>query len=313
MGRRAASGSAEPLCRLVRFEAADGVSLAGLLYEPRRATTRAIVWLHGTGGASIFDSKRTNLLGDLFTRSGFAFFPFNNRGAHLVRHLRTPDGSVAGGMAYERIRDCVPDIDGALRALRRRGYRDVTLAGHSTGANKIAVYDHHQPRNPVKRYILLAGGDDTGLVYQQLGPKRFAAALAKARAMVGAQRGDELVPKSVSPSFLSWSSFLDMADPDGDYNVFPFVEVLRGIRLSRRRPFRYVAAIRKPSLYLYGSDDEYCLGDVPACVAALATAVGRNAELDVIDGADHGFGGEEPALAARIVAWIDAHSRPKRP
>jgi pimeloyl-ACP methyl ester carboxylesterase len=308
MGRRAPSGSAEPPCRLVRFEATDGVSLAGLLYEPRRApanaTQRAIVWLHGTGGASIFDSKRTNVLGDLFTRRGFAFFPFNNRGAHLLRNLRAGTKSVGGGMAYEQIRDCVPDIDGALRELRSRGYRDVTLIGHSTGANKIAVYDHYKPRNPVKRYVLLAGGDDTGLLYEQLGARRFAAALAKARTMVRARRGEELAPRSVSPMLMSWRSFLDMANPDGDYNVFPFVEVLRGIRLSRRRPFRYISAIRKPSLYLYGSEDEYCLGDVPACVAALTEVVRRNAKLGLIEGADHGFGGREGDVAASVVDWI---------
>jgi len=303
MGRRAASDPPEPLCRLLRFEATDGVPLAGLLYEPRRASSRAVVWLHGTGGSSIFDSKRTNILGDLFTRRGFAFFPFNNRGAHLIRYLRTATKNVGGGMAYERIRDCVPDIDGALRELRRRGYRDVTLIGHSTGANKIAVYDHYKPRNPAKRYVLLAGGDDTGLLYEQLGARRFAAALAKARTMIRERRGDEFVPKSVSP-LMSWRSFHDMANPDGDYNVFPFVEVLRGIRLSHRRPFRYVAAIRKPSLYLYGANDEYCLGDVPACVAAIASVAGRNADLAIIPDADHGFGGKEAELAARVGKWI---------
>lgn len=306
MGRRAASDSPEPPCRLVRFEATDGVALAGLLYEPRRATTRAIVWLHGTGGASIFDSKRTNILGDLFTRRGFAYFPFNNRGAHLIRNLRTRTRSIGGGMAHERIRDCVPDIDGALSELRRRGYRDITLVGHSTGANKIAVYDHYKPRNPVKRYVLLAGGDDTGLLYEQLGARRFAAAIEKARAMIRDGRGDEFAPKNVSPMLMSWRAFYDMANPDGDYNVFPFVEVLRGIRLSRRRPFRYVAAIRKPSLYLYGKNDEYCLGDVPACVGALESVVSRNATLGIVEDADHGFGGREAEVVRRILDWAGA-------
>ncbi|MCU1348803.1 MAG: hypothetical protein JWO56_1833 [Acidobacteria bacterium] len=304
MGRPAASTPPEPPCRLLRFEATDGVPLAGLLYEPRRASTRAIVWLHGTGGVSIFDSRRTNILADLFTRRGLAFFPFNNRGAHLIRNLRTATKSIGGGMAYERIRDCVPDIDGALRELRRRGYRDITLIGHSTGANKIAVYDHYKPRNPVKRYVLLAGGDDTGLKYQELGARRFAAALAKARAMIKERRGDELAPKSVSPELMSWRSLYDVLNPDGDYNVFPFLEVVRGIRLSRRRPFRYIAAIRKPSLYLYGANDEYCHPDVPSCLAAIASVVGRNATLAIVDDADHGFGGREEEVAARVGEWL---------
>lgn len=298
--------SIEPPCRLVRFEAADGVELTGLLYEPPRRGRRAAVFVHGTGGASIFDSRRTNLLADVFRGAGVAFFPFNNRGAHLLRRLRRAGKrkSVPGGMAHEVIRGCVPDLDGAIAELRRRGYRDVTLIGHSTGANKIAVYDHYRPRNAAKRYVLLAGGDDTGLLYEQLGPRRFASALEKARARIRERRGEELVPPSVSGLPMSWRSFYDMANPDGDYNVFPFLEAMRGIRLSRRRLFRHLLGIRKPSLVLYGDRDEYCYGDVPACVAALASVAGPNFELAIMADADHGFSGREEELGRVMVGWM---------
>src|SRR3954454_1357462 len=169
MGRRSSADRVEPACRLVRFEATDGVALAGVLYEPRRASKRVIVWLHGGGGASIFESRRTNLLAATFIERGIAFFPFNNRGSGIVRRA----GKNLGGSAFERIRDCVADIDGAIRELWRRGYRDITLAGHSTGANKIAVYDHYKPRNRARRYVLLGGGDDTGWLYKELGARRF--------------------------------------------------------------------------------------------------------------------------------------------
>jgi pimeloyl-ACP methyl ester carboxylesterase len=287
----------EPLCRLVRFDATDDYALSGLLFEPKRRTKRVIVWLHGTGGASIFDSRRTNLLAAEFTRRGFAFFPFNNRGAHLMRRN--------GGMAYERIRDCVFDIDGALRELRRRGYRDVTLVGHSTGANKIAVYDHRKPRNTVKRYVLLGGGDDTGLTYEQLGERRFRAALERARER---KNSEELVPRGLSLLLpMSWRSFYDMNNPDGDYNVFPFGEVIRARRISRRPLFRYVKAIRKKTLILYGENDEYCYGEVSRCVSILADAIGPqpNFELGIMADADHGFSGKEGEVAALIGKWIE--------
>ena len=294
----------EPLCRVVRFEATDGVGLAGLLYEPETRSDRAAIFLHGTGGASIFESKRTNRLAEAFTRNGIAYFPFNNRGAHLIRRL----GNVQGGMAYELIRDCIFDIDGAVRELRRRGYRDFTLIGHSTGANKIAVYDSRKERNPIRRYILLAGGDDTGLLYSELGARRFAAALAKARTQIRARRGEELVPQTVSQLPMSWRSFYDMANPDGDYNVFPFLEVMRGLRLSRRPRFRHLRGIRKPSLILYGDRDEYCFGDVSRCVSILAEALGPkpNIELAILEDADHGFSGKEEELGELIVEWMGA-------
>ena len=210
-------------------------------------------------------------------------------------------------MAHERIRDCVFDIDGAAAFLRARGYRELHLAGHSTGANKIAVYDHYQPRNPYKRYVLLAGGDDVAMTVALLGPKRFHAALAKARAMVAAKRGSELVPRTVYDMPMSWRAFLDMNDPDGDYNVFPFAELLAGPRLSRRKHFRYVAGIRKPSLYVYGSLDPYTGGDVADAMELLSKVLAprRNASITVIEEADHGFGGKEADLGRTIADWID--------
>jgi len=272
------------------------VALAGVLYEPKRRSKRVVVWLHGIG-ASVFESRRTNLLAEVFVERGMAFFPFNNRGSSVVRRA----GNDLGGAAFERIRDCVADIDGAIRELWRRGYRDITLAGHSTGANKIAVYDHYKPRNRVKRYVLIAGGDDTGLLYAQLGARRFRALLTKAKAM---RRSDEIAPRSVGSTIMSWRAFYDVANPNGDYNVFPFFEVMSGTKLSSRPLFRYIRAIRKPSLYLYGDRDEFCFGDVPRCVAILSRYVNDRAEIVVIRDADHGFSGREEELGGVIAEWI---------
>lgn len=253
-----------------------------------------MIWLHGMGG-SVFDSRRTNLLAEVFVGKGMAFFPFNNRGSGIVR--RAGDG--LGGAAFERIRDCVADIDAAIRELWRRGYRDITLAGHSTGANKIAVYDHYKPRNRARRYVLIAGGDDTGLLYKQLGARRFRALLTKAKAM---RKGDELAPRTAGSMMMSWRALYDVANPNGDYNVFPFYEFMSGTKLSRS-PFRYIRAIRKPSLYIYGDRDEYCFDDVPRCAAILSRYVHDRAEILLMRDADHGFSGREEELGNLIGDW----------
>jgi pimeloyl-ACP methyl ester carboxylesterase len=191
-----------------------------------------------------------------------------------------------GGSAYERIRDCVKDIDGALRELRRRGFSEFTLAGHSTGANKIAVYDHYKKRNRIRRYVLIAGADDTGLEYKRYGARRFRALLKKARSMP---------PNALMPGrMMSWRSFYDMANPNGDYNVFPFLETTRG-----RRPFRFIRGIRKPALYVYGQNDQYRFD-----AALLARNIGPNGEIVIMRDADHGFTGREEELARLIVDWV---------
>ena len=293
MGRSKTRDRVEPLCRLIHFQATDDVHLAGLLYEPERRTRRAAIFLHGTGGASIFDSRRTNLLARELVSRGIAWFPFNNRGAHMIR-------AVGRGASYEVIRECVYDIDGAARFLRSLGYRELYLVGHSTGANKIAVYNARKPRNPFKRYVLLAGGDDTGMLYAQLGARRFRATIERSRRMIHERRGDELSPLNL----LSWRALYDMANPDGDYNVFPFLERMRNIRLGRRAPFRHIRKIRKPALYVYGEHDEFCYDDVPRCTALLSAEVAPTAEIITLAAAGHSFKGHEKELGTLIAEWV---------
>ena len=287
----------EPLCRLLTFEATDRVVLHGLLYEPERRTRRAAVWLHGTGGASVFDTSRTNRLARELVSRGIAFFPFNNRGAHVLKRLRKGETRIEAGSAHEVLRECVFDINGAARELRRRGYRELYLIGHSTGANKIAVYDHYTKRKAFKKYVFLAGGDDTGLLYDQLGRRRFESLLRRARERRGSH---EMSPMPM----LSWRALYDVINPNGDYNVFPFLEVMRGVRLSRRPRFRYIRAVRKPSLAIYGENDEFCYGDVPRCAAILAENAGANFEIVVMADADHGFSGREAELGTMIAEWL---------
>jgi len=311
MGRRAPADRFEPLCKLVKFEATDNVELFGLLFEPKRATKRVAIFLHGTGGSSIFDSRRTNPLANEFVRQGFAFFPFNNRGAGLIKRLRrsgTKKRTIRGGMTYERIRDCVYDIDGAVRELRARGYRDFTLVGHSTGANKIAVYDRYRHRNPVGHYVFFAGGDDVGLQYNQLGGLRFRWALRRAK---NHRNSEELVPESMSDVPMSWRSFYDMSNPDGDYNTFPFMEAMKGHPKSKRPVFSFLRTIKKPSLVIYGEKDEYFLDKPSRYMEVLSKAVADkpNFEIVLVKDADHGFGGREDLLGRLITQWLTRDDR----
>lgn len=300
---------------LVHFEAADRLVLPGLLYEPHRRSRRAIAWLHGNGDASVFYAERTNPLADAFTRAGVAFFPFNNRGAHLSKRLTRRGGrrkAVMRGTTYERIRESVSDIEGAVRFLRSRGYSDIILAGHSSGANKICIYNWYRRRNPVSRYVLLGAGDDTGLYLASWGRRKFGRVLDTCRRRIGEGRRLEIAPPELTPFPLSWASLYDTINPEGDYNIFPFYTTLEGTRLSRKSPFREFRALRKPALVMFGSEDEFCFGNVPGCVETMQREVeGRPGfSFAIMEGADHGFHGREEELAEQIVRWV--RSRPAR-
>lgn len=298
--------------KLLSFETTDRLTLPGLLYEPERRSRRVAIWLHGNGGSSVFYSTtRMNILGEELTRKGIAFFTFNNRGAETEKSLKRKRGRdserVMLGYAHEVIRDCIHDVDGAIRGLREEEFDTFYLLGHSTGANKICFYDHRKRRNPVSAYVLLGPGDDVGIYFEQLGPARFEAALARAREMVAAGKGSRLAAKWVGPLPISWASLLDTIDPDGDYNVFPFLEVMRGLELSgEKRLFSEFRHLKRPTLVLFGADDEFCFGDVAGCVRILETFAPRRVPLTtgIIEETGHSFHGGERELGRRIARWL---------
>ncbi len=299
---------------LVTVESSDHLALPALWFSPAKPPQSAAIWLHGNGGASSFYSvTRTNALAEALTSQGIGFLALNNRGAETIKQLKQTRGSktrrVLAGFAHERIRDCTHDIDGAVRFLWQQGCRRIALVGHSTGANKICVYDHRTKHNRVAAYVLVGPGDDVGIYYQTLGARRFARALTHARTQITKGHGQQQVPVAISPTPISWAALYDTLDPRGDYNVFPFLEHLQGFSLTpKARRFREVKQLRRPTLTLFGEHDEYCFGDVPGCAQVLCAHAPAHVpfEVEILTDTDHGFAGAELELGQRIATWLKA-------
>lgn len=290
----------------VEIKTGDGLELPGLLYKAPKSK-KALIVLHGNGSSSVFyESVPNKMFADALSKEGISYLTFNNRGAHIKKsfHIKTKSGKkkVYGGMAYEQIKDCIKDIDATINFLKKRGFKEFYLIGFSTGANKICVYDHYRKGNEVLKYILVGGGDDTGIYYNEIGKQNYFKLLEKARKMKKKGRGDELAP-DLLPNIFSWKAFYDIANPDGDYNTFPFYEVLRRTKLSKKSLFRYFRAIKKPSFVIYGERDEYAWGDVSKVVDLLKE---NNPNLDykIIKGGDHGLSEHLGTLTKSVAKWL---------
>lgn len=300
-----------PKPKLIEFTNTNGVKLPGLLYEPPKKTGTVLINLHGNGSSSVFYSvKRSNIFGEYLNRIGISFFTFNNMGAHYIKKLEKLTNKewekVRLGTAYEIIKDCIFDIDGAVEFLRKQGFKKFYLMGHSTGANKIAVFNYYRPKNPFSKYILTGGGDDTGIFYISMGNKKFHLALKKCKEAIRKNKGDKLIPKYLTDYIISYKSFYDTINPDGDYNTFPFNEVLNNLKLSKKRLFREFKSIKIPTLVIYGSEDEYCHGNVKKCVKILQNEVSDRKQFtfQIIEDADHSFPGKEEELAHLVCNWL---------
>ena|SRR3989338_396669 len=279
--------------QLVSFLTSDHLSLPGLLYEPEKKTDRVAIYLHGNGSSSIFyGAEEMNLFGEILNKNGISFFPFNNRGAHWFKKLNAgandTKSRVLYGMAVELIKECIIDIDSAINYLKKIGYKTFYLIGVSTGANKIVVYHYYRKNNPVGKYVLLSGGDDTGLYFEynfKKNKKYFFQFLEKCRNVIKNGNGKKLVPRSlVSDPLISYQSLYDTVNPNGDYNIFPFNEYMNKLHLSKKPLFKEYRTIDKPTL-------KEC----------------PNRKLftfKIIKGADHGFTGKEKELLKIITDWL---------
>lgn len=294
----------------IEFDTVDGLTLPGLLYQPKNSK-KVVISLHGNGSSSVFyDEKENRIIADVFAKKGASLLIFNNRGAHIIKKLnvKNKNGEIERkryGMAYEKIKDCVEDIDGAITFLEKQGFKEFYLMGSSTGANKICVYNFYKPKNKISKYILLAGGDDTGIYYDAIGKEKFNKLLIKAKEKIKNGQGEEIITdlKLFPEDIFSYISFYDIVNPDGDYNCFPFYEVINNIKLSKKSLFRYFNSITKPSLVIYGEKDEYAWGDVPKIVEILKKQQ-PNFTYEIIKDADHGFTGYKEKLAELIINWL---------
>ena len=254
--------------------------------------------------------EKTSALAAAANAAGFSYLAFNNRGAHqlhrLYRKHRDKKEKIPAGTAYELIKDCVRDIDGAVALLKKRGYSKFYLIGFSTGANKICAYSYLKPKNKISGNILVCGGDDAGVYYRTLGKTRFTKLLSESREKVRQKKGTDLIPYAKLGSVMSYQSYFDTVNPDGDYNTFPYNEATKGLRLSKKKLFRHFASIKKPSLVVYGSEDEYLNAPVDQAMGLLKENCAdlKKFKFVVIQGADHGFNGKSRELNKTIEHWL---------
>jgi pimeloyl-ACP methyl ester carboxylesterase len=293
--------------KVTEFKTKDGLTLPGILYEAKNSNKVAL-FLHGNGSSSIFYDQNDNLdLPHELNKKGISLFKFNNRGAHIIKKLNVKVGDEIErkkyGCAYEIIKECVQDIDGAIKYLQDLGYSEFYLIGASTGANKICVYNYYKPINVFSKYILLCGGDDTGIYHSILGKEKFSKILSKSKKMIKKGQGEEIMKELLPDEIFSYKGFYDIADPDGDYNCFPFSEALGKAKLSTKPLFRYFKTIKTPSLVIYGENDEYAWGDVSKVINILKSYQ-PSFIYKIIKDADHGFTGKKNELARLISDWI---------
>jgi pimeloyl-ACP methyl ester carboxylesterase len=243
----------------------------------RRHTT-LLVLVHGMGGNFYRSGLKKEWLRQC-DRFGLDVITFNNRGSDRA-------------VAFERFGDCVADIDAALAAGRRLGYRRFVLLGHSTGCQKITLYQARRQNPAVRALVLAAPADDLAICRRDLG-RRYNHWIRHARRLVKRGQGQTLLPMLYEK--FSARRFLSIADPQSvEAQLFNYGGAMRHFR-----------SIRCPILAFLGTREEYACQPVQQMGEILrAKTRSENFHFFAVPGGDHGFHGHERATAARALRWL---------
>jgi pimeloyl-ACP methyl ester carboxylesterase len=269
------------------------------------------------GDSGVFyKPKLISALAQSLTDQGISLLAFNNRGAHNskilyrdVEGLTKAEQRYQAGTHYELIVDCLKDISGATEYLQSEGYKKLYLGGHSTGANKVCVYDSLTESNPFTKYVLAGPGDDTGLNYMALGKKKFKLALEHARLAISNGKPLKVMPAYTGMNPFSAQSADDILDPNGSYNSFPFYEAVNG-PLGDKVLFKEFQSIKTPMLIIAGSQDgaSASAGSTESALnilkANMASKILNRSDIQLITGSNHTFDGYENEFAERVTSWL---------
>lgn len=288
---------------------------------PRSLTPSSfcVVHLHGWDG-NFYENRFIDHAAQACSSLEIGFVSGNNRGHDYIADIlrsRTIQKSVTrnqkpeltkrqadrydyvqiGGM-YEKLTDCVQDIRAWIDFATMRGANRVILQGHSHGAIKVAHYlaTTRDPR--VCGLILLSPSDDMGLARQYLGD-RFLWVLARARELVRAGKGRQLLPEKHFQYPVSAATFLDCHNKGSITGMF-------NMSRTDRQQFPELTAISVPVLMAVGTVEEAFVGAPQKYVADVGAHLVNCPSFTgaVIDRAPHNYLGREAKLAGVLKKWL---------
>lgn len=283
---------------LIRMLTEDNLELQGLLFEPEQKTDKAVIHIHGWTG-NFYENAFLDHITDGLIKDHFAFLTFNNRGAGFMQEfLRKSDSKVEYvkiGGSLERFEDCLIDIEAAVLFLQKRGFKNIYLQGHSTGAQKVAYYAI-KVKNNIKGLILLEPADDPEIAKTLLGD-RYAEALQTAGDYIKSGTPDKMMPSWVSSTgfVASAQRFLSIADPESD----------EGKLFNFSGNFMELKKITCPVIIIFGSKSQYQYN--PEKNIKILNLNLPKAATELIEDADHGFTGQEEKLKSLIIAWLQSN------
>lgn len=225
---------------------------------------------------------------------GIGYFKFNTRGNNIAVRGPTKREPLIGA-GFENFKKCIYDIETVIKLARRLGYRNIILAGHSTGANKILYYQYKKTNRNIKALLLLGPINDICARIKTEGRKKLE------QGPKIAQRLKNKDPNSLMPKrfgLLSAQRFLSLFSSNSAENVFPYNN-------SRTR-WKELKSIKIPIMVAVSENDQYLDREANQLIKIFREKAVSTKKFYgvIIKDTDHDFNQKEKELAKNISLFI---------
>jgi len=287
------------LCDFVRFNSQDGLELQGLFYPA--TSTSVVVFVHELAG-NFYANRFVDYFAAELYIAGIAFFTFNNRGhdyvSDFIKTNHQNEYYVQIGAAHEVFEECIPDISAALEFVEKKGYSNIYLCGHSTGALKAAFYQSSTQDQRVKALILLSPSDDIGIQIRNLG-ENFYPVLKIAEDLIKEGKGRKLMPEDLfNYPLVDAKTYVATFGKESKIGLFRYN--LEGFSFPELRKTNC------PILVTFGTEREAVMGDIKKIPRILNNLRDYDVRItiELIQGAPHNYLRHEDELAKTVSHWI---------
>lgn len=268
--------------QLVRINSIDNIEMVGILYEPEEKSNKIVIHVHGLCG-NFYENRFIDILAEAYTKKGYSFLTFNNRGVNFVSELLKGNEFTILGGCYEKFTDCILDIEGAIKFVKEKGYSEIVLEGHSYGCNKVIYYYSKKKDKSIKKVVLLAPCDMPSEAFKFLDKEEYETAKRESERLVSEGKENELINFSVNANGkISAGTYCDSVLPNRENDFIRYREGAKG-------ESQVLKTINVPALIIFGDVDECVLTqDIETVKTYLKNNI-KDCAIEIIKGADHSY------------------------
>lgn len=287
---------------LIKMITTDNIELTGLLYTPIVKTNKIVVFVHGLGD-DFYKKNFLDYLAKSFTNNGYAFFSFNNRGSgyitKLVKRENNEVSSVMGGCVFEIFEESQIDIQTVIEFVKKLGYCEITLQGHSFGCSKVInYYDKIAEDKMIKNIILLAPCDIVKSTQNILGDALYNGYLEKAKTMISNNKGNSLMSDSLNLKYnVTANTFCSVYANDCNNDIFRYRE--------KEYKSKNLNNIDIPVLIQIGDKDNLALSEEKDTIINFFNTNVKKLDIKFIEDSDHSYNNKEQVMSNNCINWLN--------